>query len=94
MVFDFMGFAQLMTPGQVIDVKLSKIAKFCLKGHIKKFYNYIHQSYQSEKEACFLVLRIKWSGQSGESFIVIPVNDTGQFRSILVTNCHGIESRT
>ena len=43
----------------VIDVKLSKIAKFCLEGHAKKFYNYIHQSFQSEKEAWFLVLRIQ-----------------------------------
>ena len=56
MIFDFMGFAQLVTPGQVIDVKLSEIAKFCFEGHIKKFYNYIHQSFQYEKQSCFLVL--------------------------------------
>ena len=33
MVLGFMGFAQLMTPGRVIDVKLTKIAIFW-EGHI------------------------------------------------------------
>ena len=37
MVLGFMGFAQLLTPGQVIDLRLMKIVKFCLEGHIKSF---------------------------------------------------------
>ena len=39
MVLSFTDFAQLVTPGHVIDLKIAKIAKFCLVGHIKKFYS-------------------------------------------------------
>ena len=41
MVFGFTGFPQLLTPGQVIDLDhiLTKVAKFCLEGCVKKFYN-------------------------------------------------------
>ena len=53
MVFGFMGFAQLGTPGQIIDLKLRKILKFSLEGHVKKFYDKWHQ-----KTSMFLVLQI------------------------------------
>ena len=39
MVFGFMGFAQLGTPSQIIDLKLRKILKFSLEGHVKKLYD-------------------------------------------------------
>ena len=39
MAFGFTCFAQLVTPGRVIDLEMTKIAKFCLEGHIKTFYN-------------------------------------------------------
>ena len=39
MVLGFMNFAQLVTPDQVNDLKVTKILKFCLEGHIKKFYS-------------------------------------------------------
>ena len=37
-VLGFTGFAHLVTTGQAIDLKLTKIANF-LEGHIKEFYN-------------------------------------------------------
>ena len=39
MVLGFMGFAHLVIQGWVIDLKLMKIVKFCLDGHIKTFHN-------------------------------------------------------
>ena len=39
MTFGFTCFALLVTPGRVIDLEMTKIAKFCLEGHIKTFYN-------------------------------------------------------
>ena len=39
MVLGFTGFARLLTPGRVIDLRLTKIAKFCFDGNIKKFYS-------------------------------------------------------
>ena len=38
LVLVFTGFAQLLTPGWVIDLRLTKITKFCLEEHIEKFY--------------------------------------------------------
>ena len=36
-VLSFTGFAQLVTPGHVIDLKIAKIAKFCLVVTSKSF---------------------------------------------------------
>ena len=37
MLLSFMGFEQLVTPGRVIDHKLTKITKFCLEGYMKNY---------------------------------------------------------
>ena len=86
MTLDFTGFAQLVTPGQVTDLKLTKITKYCLKGHIKT----VLQLVTTEDNYVFSLANIM------VVFTVIPIICTGQVRSKLVTNCNskGKESRT
>ena len=47
MALGFTGFAKLIIPGQVIDLKLTKTAKFSLEDYIKKL------TMRYTREVCF-----------------------------------------
>ena len=78
----FTGFALLVTPGQVIDLKWiiwvcgSDFDEAFLEGHIKK----VLQLGTPEKEYVFSLTNLM------VLFIIIPVSYIGQVRSKLVTN--------
>ena len=77
MVLGFTGFAQLVTPGQVTDLKWTKVTKFCLGRPHQK----VLQLGTTENEYVLSLANLM------VFFIVILVNYTGQVRSKPVANC-------
>ena len=77
MVLGFTGFAQLLTPGRVIDFRLTKIAIFLGGIH----HTSISFTVSDTREALCLSL-----ANLMVLFIVIAVNYTDQMRSKLGTN--------